>query len=146
MGSVIADELIRSVNDHLWGVDPVARAGGGVLVLAVGVLVGGETVVPAALVPVVDVLFEHDDLGVIDGLIVVQLCEQSVGWRAARAALGGEELHQDRRPCRIWPVCAAACGWVSTMTIARSATMGSKRYCDGAKAGDVATWTVPLWS
>ena len=87
MGGVIADELVGSVDDHLRGVDTVDVEAGAVLILALGVLVGGEAVVPAEVVPVVDVLAEDDDFGVLDGLISVEFRQQRVSWRASRAAL-----------------------------------------------------------
>ena len=51
---------------------------------------------PAEGVPVVDVLAEDDDVGVRDGLVAVELGEEGVGGRATGAALGGEELDEDR--------------------------------------------------
>ena len=100
MSGVVADELVGSVDDHLWRVDVVHVQALAVFVLPVGVLVRGKAVVPAVVVPVVDVLAEHDDLGAIDGLFLVELRQQSVGGRAARAALRGEQLYQDRRAVR----------------------------------------------
>jgi len=60
--------------------------------LTLGELMGGEAVVPAEGVPVVDVFFEDDDVGVGDGLVLEEMREESVGGRATGAALGGEEF------------------------------------------------------
>jgi hypothetical protein len=46
------------------------------------------------------VLFEDDDLGVGDGLLAQERGQELVGRRAAGAALGGEELYEDRRAGR----------------------------------------------
>ena len=66
-----------------------------VLVLTLGELVGGEAVVPAELIPVVDVFAEDDDVGGGDGLLAEPEKERVGGW-ATGAALGGEELYEDR--------------------------------------------------
>ena len=47
-------------------------------------------------------LFEDDDLGVLNGLIVVEFCQESVGGWATGAALGGEEFYEDRRAICVW--------------------------------------------
>src|ERR1700733_6601629 len=94
---VVTDELVSSVDDHLRGVYAINAEAGAVLALPLGVLMGGETVVPSEVVPVVDVLTKDDDLGVLNRLIVVELCQESVGRWATGAALGGEELYEDRR-------------------------------------------------
>jgi hypothetical protein len=41
------------------------------------------------------VFAEDDDFSGADGLIVIELGEESVGGRAARTAFGGEELDED---------------------------------------------------
>ena len=63
---------------------------------------------PADVVPVIDMLAEHDDVRVRDGLLALELCEQSVGRRAAGAAFRGEELDQTRRAGL-----AAVCAWAT---------------------------------
>ncbi len=90
MSGIVAYKLIGAIDDHLRGIDAVDAQVGAVLALSLGVLGGGEAVVPAEAVPVVDVFTQHDDLGAIDGLIVVELREESVCGRTAGAALGGK--------------------------------------------------------
>ena len=63
-----------------------------VLALAGGELVRGEAIVPAERLPVVDVLFEPDDVGGGDRLLALEAGEQSVGGWATGAAFGGEEF------------------------------------------------------
>jgi len=95
VGSVTADELIGAVDYHLRGIDLIKTQALTVEFLPVGVLARSEAVVPLDALPVVDVLAEDDDVGVLDGLIVIELRQQRVGWRATGAALRGEELYQD---------------------------------------------------
>ena len=57
-----------------------------------------EGVGPAIVVPIIDVFFEHDDLGAGDGLKAIQLGEEGIRRRAAQAALRGKELDQNG-PC-----------------------------------------------
>ena len=94
-GGITAEELRLAVDDHLWRVGVVELQARGVEVLALGELRGGEAVAPAGAVPVVDVLFEDDDVCVGDGLLLLERGEEFVGGRAAGAALGGEKLDED---------------------------------------------------
>ena len=96
LARIVADELVAAIDDHLRGVDAVEAEARGVEVLAVGELVGGEAVMPAELVPVIDVLAEDDDVGGGDGLFVVEAGEEGVRGGTTGAALGGEELDEDR--------------------------------------------------
>ena len=59
---------------------------------------------PAKLVPVVDMLFEGDDFGGGDGLLLLEAGEEGVGGWAAGAAFGGEEFDEDRGNvgCGFW--------------------------------------------
>jgi hypothetical protein len=95
VGGVVADELVGAVDDHLRGVGTIEMEALGVLGLALGEVVGGETVVPAKAVPVVDVLAEDDDFCGGDWLILEEMGEEGVGGRATGAAFGGEELDED---------------------------------------------------
>ena len=90
-----ADELGAAGDHHLRGVDVVEVELRAVLALAAGEEGRGESVAPAEVVPVVDVLLKDDDLGGGDGLVVVEPGEEGVGGRAARTTLGGEELDED---------------------------------------------------
>ena len=92
MGAVVAGELGCTVDDHLRGVGAFEVEALGVLGLALGEVVGGEAVVPALAVPVVDVLAEDDDFCGGDWLILEEMGEEGVGGRATGAALGGKEL------------------------------------------------------
>lgn len=88
-GGVVADELGDAVDDHLGSVVAFEVEADAVLVLALGELVGREAVVPAELIPVVDVFAEDDDVGGGDGL-VAEAEKECVGGRATGASLGGE--------------------------------------------------------
>ena len=94
-GGLIAGELVGPVDDHLRRVGTVEMEVLDVGGLPLGELVRGETVVPAERIPVVDVLFHDEDLGVGDGLLALQPGEESVGGRATGTALRGEELDED---------------------------------------------------
>lgn len=94
MGSVRAYELFCAVDDHLRRVDIREMKGDAVLALAFGEERGGEAVSPAEVVPVIDVLAEHDDVGGLDWLELAEFGQQSVGRRATGAAFGGEELDE----------------------------------------------------
>ena len=95
-GAAVASAcLVLSVDDHLGGVDAVESELAAVFVLPLGPLMRGKRIAPAVLVPVVDVLAEHDDGGSGNGLFAVELGEQAVGGWATGAALGGEELDED---------------------------------------------------
>ena len=86
---------VGAVDHHLRRVVAVEMQNLCVLALAGGELVRGEAIVPAERLPVVDVLFEPDDVGGGDRLLALEAGEQSVGGWATGAALGGDELHQD---------------------------------------------------
>src|SRR5436189_156536 len=83
MGGIVADELLCSVDDHLWGVGTVHAQARAVVALPFGVLVRGEAVVPAEVIPVVDMLAEHNDLRAIYGLRLVEPGQKNVGGRTA---------------------------------------------------------------
>jgi hypothetical protein len=70
-----------------------------VVLLPLGELVGGERVVPAQIVPIIDVFFEGDNLRTGNGLFGFEPDQQSVrGW-AAGAAFRGEEFDDYRNRC-----------------------------------------------
>jgi hypothetical protein len=95
-GGIAAEKLGLPIHDHLWGIGIVELQTGSVKVLALGELRGGEAVAPALAVPVIHVLFKDDDVGVGDRLLLLQNGKELVGGRAAGAALGGEELYENR--------------------------------------------------
>src|SRR5438270_4969656 len=65
MGGIVADELLCSVDDHLWGVRAVHTQARTVVALPFGVLMRGEPVVPPEGIPVVHMLAENNDLRAI---------------------------------------------------------------------------------
>ena len=91
-----ADELNATVDDHLRSVDAAVREGGGVGFLAASEVGRGERIAPAEVIPIVNVLFESDDFGSVDGLLLGQLFEERIGRRATGAAFGSEEFDEDR--------------------------------------------------
>jgi len=90
-----ADELNAAVDDHLGSVHAAVGESGGVGFLAASEVGRGERVAPAEVIPIVDVLFESDDFGAVDGLFLGQLFEERIGRRATGAAFGGEEFDED---------------------------------------------------
>ena len=94
---IAAEELRLAVDDHLRGVGVVELQARSVEVLALCEQRGGEAIVPALFLPVIDVLLENDDVGVGDGLLLLECSQELIGTRAAGAALGGEQFYQNRR-------------------------------------------------
>ena len=108
-----ADELNATVDDHLRSVDAAVREGGGVGFLAASEVGRGERIAPAEVIPIVNVLFESDDFGSVDGLLLGQLFEERIGRRATGAAFGGEEFDEDGstgRGIRRFRLVARGCG------------------------------------
>jgi hypothetical protein len=95
---IAADELSTAVDDHLRSIDAAVGESGGVVLLATGEIGRGEGVGPAEVVPVVDVFFESDDFGAINGLVFRQFFEEGIGGRATRAPFGGEEFDDNGLP------------------------------------------------
>src|SRR5437016_11717801 len=85
-----ADHFARSVDDELRRVGGCAEEAR-IAALTLGRLRCRERILPAELVPVIDVEAERDDIAA-----PCQLAEQRIGRRAGGAALRGEEL-DDRR-------------------------------------------------
>jgi hypothetical protein len=71
-----------------------------VLILALCILMRRKAIVPAKLVPIIDVLAQRNDLCICDRLVLLEFCEQSIGGRTTRAALRGEKFNQNRRAMR----------------------------------------------
>jgi hypothetical protein len=88
---VRADRIDATVDDHLRGVNGPQIQRAGIAALAPGEIGMGEGVLPADIVPVVDVEGERDHV-----LAPRQLAEEGVGGRAGAAALRGEKLHHHR--------------------------------------------------
>ncbi len=82
VGGVVAYILVGTVEDQLRGIVEIDVQPLTVLLLPLGELWGGEAVVPALAVPVVDVFAQGDDLGVVDGL-VGKVDQKNVGGWAA---------------------------------------------------------------
>ena len=91
-----ADELNAAIDNHLRGVDAAVGQSGGVVLLAACEVGRGERIVPAEMVPIVDMLFESYDFRAIDGLLFGQFLEQRIGRRATRTAFGSKQFDDDR--------------------------------------------------
>src|SRR3546814_15477317 len=82
-----ADDVAAAVDHHLRRVDVAQAELGNIVALALGVLCGGEGILPADVVPVVDVERQRQH-----ARLVGQLSEQRIGRRTGAAALRGEQL------------------------------------------------------
>ena len=89
------DELSVSIDDHLGSVDAAVRNDGGVVFVAAGEIGRRERVTPTEMIPIIDVLFESDDLDAVEGLLLAELLEEGIGGRTTGAAFGGEEFDDD---------------------------------------------------
>ena len=89
------DELRVTIDNHLGSVHAALRNDGGIVFLAAGEIGRREGVVPTETVPVIDVLFENEDLDAVEGLFVAELLEEGIGGRTTGAAFGGEEFDDD---------------------------------------------------
>ena len=88
---IAADKLIASIDYELWGIGRihiqfVFKRG-----LPGAELWGRKWICPPNAIPIIDVLAQ-DDNGDSRERLLVELREQSIRGRAARAALGREEL------------------------------------------------------
>src|SRR3546814_9528433 len=81
-----ADDVAAAVDHHLRRVDVAQAELGNIVALALGVLCGGEGILPADVVPVVDVERQRQH-----ARLVGQLSEQRIGRRTGAAALRSEE-------------------------------------------------------
>jgi len=79
--------VIGALDDHLRGVDVAHAELGSVGALALGVIGAGEAVLPADVIPVIDVDRQRQQV-----VALGQLTEEGVGRWARRAALRGIEL------------------------------------------------------
>ena len=61
---VAAKRMGDAIDDHLWRIDFALPAGFGIGALAVGLTVERERVVPAEIVPLVDIETERDERGI----------------------------------------------------------------------------------
>jgi hypothetical protein len=93
--SSAADEFIVTINDHLRSVGVARCDGAGVDALTEGGGVGRERIGPAAVIPIIDVLFEGNDFDVFEGLLRFEFGEKRVGRRATGTAFGGKEFDDD---------------------------------------------------
>jgi len=90
-----ADELNAAIDNHLRGVDAAVGESGGVVLLTACEVGRGERIVPAEMVPIVDMLFESDDFRAIEGLFFGQFLEQGIGRRATGTAFGSKQFDDD---------------------------------------------------
>src|SRR5919201_4553596 len=89
--TVGTEDIYLPVDHRLRRVDPSA-----VRALTVAEEAIGKRVLPAQVVPVVDVLGEDDDLRSRDRLLAMEPGHDGVRGRTARAPFRGEQLDQDR--------------------------------------------------
>ena len=75
--AILARVLHDPVHDELRGVDVTLAEAPGILPLAAGIVGKGEGIVPAEIVPVVDVFGKGQQLGTLG-----KIAEQPVGRRA----------------------------------------------------------------
>src|ERR1035441_9538103 len=85
-----AAKLSRAVHYHFRSVGGIQVEPAAVAVLPHGGIGRGKRVLPAIAVPVIHVFAENDRLG-------VELLEQTIRGRTARASLGSEQFHQHAR-------------------------------------------------
>ena len=79
--------MAAAVDDGLRGVDRAAAKGAHIVILPVGVLFIAQRVLPAQIVPVIDMVGERDNI-----FLAGQLGEEFIGRWAGTAALAGEKL------------------------------------------------------
>ena len=82
-----------------------------------------EWIAPSLMVPVSDVLAEHDGLHAGDWLLRVKLFEDSIGRRTVRASFGSEELDENGIASR------GCCGGILLGARARSEGSQCERGC-----------------
>jgi len=91
----IADELGAAVDDHLRSVDSAIGQDNGVLLLAAREIDRREGVGPPESVPVIDMLFERENLDAFEGLFQSKFCEKGIRGRTTGAAFRGEQFDDD---------------------------------------------------
>ena len=89
------NELRVTIDNHLGSVHAAVRNDGGIVFLTAGEIGRREGVGPAKTIPVIDVLFEHEDLDAVEGLFVAELLEEGIGGRTTGTAFGSEEFDDD---------------------------------------------------
>jgi hypothetical protein len=87
---IIAEKLYGAVHHHLRCIDILNLQDGGVILLALGVLGRGKSIVPPTVFPIVDVLFEDDNVGGRYRLFTFEPPEEQVRGRTAGAAFGSK--------------------------------------------------------
>src|SRR5215472_13468383 len=92
---IATDKFAGAIHYHLRSVDAVQAKAVGIRALPLAVEAGRVRVLPADMVPVVDVLAEHDHFRALYGL-PVQFFEKPVCWGTTGASLRCEEFHQHR--------------------------------------------------
>src|SRR5512146_1521141 len=69
---IVADQFSTAVDDHLRGVDVSDAEPMSILLLALGESRGRKAIVPAEIVPVIDVLGENDDGAAVEGALLFE--------------------------------------------------------------------------
>src|SRR5215469_5802611 len=89
--AIVAQELSRAVDNHLRRVRIIELQSWKIVVLAIGELRGGETVMPPSLVPVVNVFLQRNDVCALDRLFAIETGQKSIGRWATGAPFGGKK-------------------------------------------------------
>src|SRR5262249_51542111 len=84
-----------AIHNHLGGVDAGIPKRIRVIFLAFRPLSARIRVAPAKLVPIIDMLFQHNDFRVPDSLLLVEPRQKRICRRAAGAAFGSKQLNND---------------------------------------------------
>src|ERR1700690_1066685 len=95
--ALISNKLGLAVHHHLRRVDGVGAEGSRIDILALGKLPTRVGILPAKVIPIVDVLFERYYLSAFDWLLFAHLLQELVRRWAARTAFGGKQFHDHRR-------------------------------------------------
>ncbi len=74
---LVTDDMVGAADDHLRRIDRAVARRPGIAALALGVGGFGETVLPADVIPIVDMQRQRDDV-----IHARQLCQQFIGGRA----------------------------------------------------------------
>src|SRR6202011_3521607 len=94
---VVPNKFRGPIDDHLGSVSTAESKMRHVRILTVSQKARRVRIFPAVMIPIVNMLTEHDQAGARHWLLAVQILEESVRRRTAGASLGREKLHHDWR-------------------------------------------------